>query len=153
MKLAIGSDHAAFELKRAINEYLKSLGHDVIDMGQSDANPRDDYALTAMKVAEAVVAGRADRGWLACGTGIGMSIAANKVPGIRAALVNELVSAKASREHNDSNVLVVGARLISEDTARQILDIWLSASFAGGRHIPRVAKYTEIEKKYSRHRL
>jgi ribose 5-phosphate isomerase B len=148
MKIAIGSDHAGFELKESISEYLKLLGHEVEDFGQFDSEPADNYPFTAMKVSEAVVNGQADRGFLCCGTGIGMSIAANKVPGVRAALVNDLFSAKASREHNDSNILVVGARLISDFMAKQILDIWLNTAFSAERHCARVAKYAEIEKKY-----
>jgi ribose 5-phosphate isomerase B len=151
VKIAIGSDHAAYEMKLAIEALLSELGHTYEDFGATtDARPADDYHLIAAEVALAVVQGRAERGILICGTGIGMSIAANKVPGAWAALCNDLFTARKSREHNDANILVMGARLIGADLAREIVRVWLAASYAGGRHAPRNANIARIEERFSR---
>ena len=150
MKIALGSDHAGFNLKCHMLCYIRSLGHEVIDMGQFDSEPSGDYPLVAAIVGKAVVENQVDRGWLVCGTGIGMSIAANKVPGVRATLANDLFSAQSSRQHNDSNVLVIGARLVTEYMAKKITNIWLETAFEGGRHVERNNKFTEIEKKYNK---
>lgn len=144
MKIAIGADHGGYALKEEIVALLKDLGHEVADFGCNCADSVDypDYALP---VAEKVASGEFDRGILICGTGVGMSIAANKVKGIRCALVHDLFTAKATREHNDSNVLAMGGRIIGPAVAREIVKIWLSTEFEGGRHQNRLNKIAAIE--------
>jgi ribose 5-phosphate isomerase B len=137
--IAIGADHAGYQLKDTLVVDLKSMGFDVLDMGtNSDASV--DYPDFGYAVAQAVIVGRAHRGVLVCGTGIGMSIAANRHPGIRAALCTHGVMARLAREHNDANVLVMGARIIGPEIARECLRQFLSVQYAGGRHDARVAK-------------
>ncbi len=145
MKIAMGSDHGGFSLKETLREYLLKKGIEIKDVGvfSEDSVDYPDYA---RKVGEIVAAGDADLGVLICGTGIGMSIAANKVDGIRCALCNDVYSAKMARGHNDANVLAMGARVIGRGTALMILDHFLSSTFEGGRHSTRVAKIMEIEK-------
>lgn len=136
--IAIGADHGAFALKQVIRDYLKERGYEVLDCGP-DSAASVDYPIYAKKVTDAVVSGRCERGILLCGTGIGMSIAANKVGGIRAALCSEPLSAKLTREHNDSNVLCMGARMIGEELAKEIANVWLSTAFSGDeRHKRRI---------------
>ena len=150
MKIAVGSDHAGYELKQSMARLLEELGHGCSDLGAfTNAQPAEDYPLIAVEVAETVAEGRADFGILMCGTGIGMSIAANKVPGARAALCNDLFTARKSREHNDANVLVIGARVVGEDLAKEIVRAWLETSYSGGRHARRNALLKKIEEKYS----
>lgn len=149
MKIAIGSDHGGFMLKSEILEHIQSKGYEVKDFG-CYSTESIDYPDVAHEVSEAVVKGGYDRGILICGTGIGISIAANKVPGIRAALCGDCFSAKASREHNDANVLAMGERVTGVGLAKMISDIWLTTEFEGGRHIRRVGKIGEIECKYSK---
>lgn len=139
MRVAIGSDHAGFEMKESLKEYVKSLGHEVEDFGAPSSDPVD-YPDIGYRVARDVASGRFDRGVLICGTGIGMSIVANKVPGVRAALVGDVETARLAREHNDANVLTLGARLIRLELAREIVRIFLDTGFAGGRHARRVEK-------------
>jgi len=147
MKIAIGADHAGFRLKREIVPLLKELGHEVEDFG-CDCEQSVDYPDYAIPVCERVVKGEADRGILICGTGIGMSIAANKVPGIRCALVHDLFSAKATREHNDSNVLALGERVVGPGLAQEIVRVWLETPFSQGeRHVNRVNKVMAIEQR------
>ena len=148
MKVAIASDHGGFVLKGKILEYLEKKGIEVKDMGTYQC-ASVDYPEFGEKVALAVVEGGFDRGICICGTGIGIGIAANKVPGIRAALCHDTFSARHSREHNDANVLCMGERVIGPGLAMDIVDIWLSTDFAGGRHAKRVDKITQIEKKYN----
>ena len=145
MKIAIASDHGGFHLKENIKEYLVELGHEVDDKG-CHSTESVDYPDYALLVAQDVAQGRAERGILICGTGIGMSIAANKVPGVRAALCHDTFSAKATREHNDSNVLCMGERVIGSGLAREIVATWLAGTFAGGRHARRVEKITAVER-------
>ncbi|MDS1030347.1 ribose 5-phosphate isomerase B [Bacillota bacterium LX-D] len=147
MKIAIGSDHGGYALKEKVVAYLQAKDVELTDFGTMGVDSVDypDYAL---KVAEAVAEGQYDRGILICGTGIGIGIAANKVPGIRAALCNDTFSARASREHNDANILTMGERVIGPGLALDIVDIWLKTEFAGGRHSRRIAKIKEIEQKY-----
>jgi uracil phosphoribosyltransferase len=141
MKIGIGSDHAGFEMKESLKAYLSSLGVEVTDFGcQSTAST--DYPDTGYPVARAVAASKVDKGILVCGTGIGMSIVANKVPGVRAALAGDVHVAKLSREHNNANVLALGARIISMDEAKAITKVFLETEFAGGRHARRVGKIT-----------
>ncbi len=137
MKIMIGADHAGFELKEKIAEHLRREGHDVLDIGTFSLDSVDypDYAFT---VARAVAQGTVDRGILLCGSGIGMSMAANRVPGVRAVLASEPYAAKMSRRHNDSNVLCLGGRFLGLDLALEIVHVWLAEPFEGGRHCRRL---------------
>lgn len=139
MKVIIGSDHGGFNLKSAIVQHLEDKGIDVKDVGPFDADSVD-YPDYAKPVAEVVQNGEYDRGILVCGTGIGMNIAANKYKGIRAALVHDTFSAHATREHNNSNILCMGERVIGAGLALDIVDIWLETEFEGGRHERRIEK-------------
>lgn len=146
MKLAIGCDHVALDLKKEILEYVESLGHEIEDLGPF-TDERTDYPIYGQKVAKAVANKKYDRGILICGTGVGISIAANKVKGIRAVCCSEPYSAKLSREHNDSNILAFGARVIGSELAKMIVKEWLDAEYEGGRHQRRVDMLAEIEEK------
>lgn len=146
MKIALGADHAGFELKEKVRAYLQKSGHQVQDEG-TVSNESVDYPDFAKKVGEDVVEKRADLGILVCGSGVGMSIAANKVPGVRAANVSSEYEAQYSREHNNANVLALGARIIDEPKAITIIDKWLNTPFAGGRHQRRVDKISAIERE------
>ena len=146
MKIALGSDHAGFELKEKLKQQLSAKGIAVDDRG-TNSTASCDYPDFARAVAEEVAAHGADLGILVCSTGIGMSIAANKVPGIRAAKVDTEFEAQRSREHNDANVLTLGATVINEDTAFKIVEKWLATSFEGGRHERRVDKIAAIERE------
>lgn len=137
-RVALGSDHAGFALKQEILGHLTAAGHDVLDLGSHSAE-RADYPVYGRKVAEAVAAGDVERGILVCGTGVGISIAANKVRGIRCVCCSEPYSALLSRQHNDSNVLALGARVVGPGLALEIVDAWLAGEFEGGRHADRVA--------------
>src|SRR6202790_3616781 len=143
--IAIGADHGGFDLKEALKPLIESLGLQVRDVGVHEAAPAD-YPDIALKVAQLVAAGTVARGVIIDGAGIGSCIAANKVPGIRAALCYDKASARNSREHNDSNVLTLGGRLLTANQAEDILRTWLTTPFAGGRHAARTQKITEIEK-------
>lgn len=149
MKIAIGSDHGGYGLKELIKKHLQEKGFDIKDFG-TDSTASTDYPDFAKAVGEAVVGGDFDRGILICGTGIGISIAANKIPGVRCALVGDCFSAKATRQHNDANIIALGERVVGPGLALEIVDTWLGAEFEGGRHQNRVDKITEIEKKYSK---
>ena len=144
MIVTIASDHAGFEQKQLLVDYLLGLGHDVIDRGPDDDN-RVDYPDFAAVVAHDVAEGRADRGVLVCGTGIGMAIAANKVAGIRAANVTTPEFAALSREHNDANVVTVSGRFVDDETNRRIVKTFLETEFGGGRHEGRVRKIAALE--------
>jgi ribose 5-phosphate isomerase B len=146
MRIAVGADHAGFALKERVRDYLESKGFEVEDLGPATLEPVD-YPDYAEKVAARVAAQEADFGVLMCGTGLGVAIAANKVPGIRAATCNDTLSAYFARAHNDANVLTMGGRLTDEATARKIVDIWLSTEFEGGRHARRVEKIGIINEK------
>lgn len=146
--IVIGSDHGGLNLKTALNSYLTRRGYEVTDAGtNSDASV--DYPDFGQKVAEAVISGQAELGILICGTGIGMSIAANKIPGIRAALVTDVFMARMAREHNNANILVLGGRVLDEQKACDLVGAWLDASFEGGRHQNRLDKITSLEQKYN----
>jgi len=147
--IALGSDHAGFTLKEDLKAYLAELGYAVVDCGASGTEPVD-YPDFALAVGELVAGRRAERGILVDGAGIGSSVAANKVPGVRAALCYDLATAVNSREHNDANVLTLGAGQIGTALARQIVRAWLETRFAGGRHARRVDKILEIERRYLR---
>jgi len=148
MKVAVGSDHAGFTLKQEVAESLRKEGYDVVDVGTNSTAPVD-YPDYAEKVALAVKDGRAERAVLICGSGVGACVAANKVPGIRAADAWNRDVARLSREHNDANVLCLGARFLSEEEALGIIDVWVSTGFDGGRHATRVAKISGLEAKGS----
>lgn len=145
MKVAIGADHGGYRLKEEIKGLLEDLGVDYKDFG-THSTESVDYPDVALPVAQSVADGLFDRGILICGTGIGIGIAANKVKGIRAALVHDTFSAHASREHNDANILTMGERVIGPGLARDIVTIWLATDFEGGRHERRVEKIMAIEK-------
>ena len=144
MKIAIGNDHVAVEMKREITEYLQSLGHEVVNYG-TDSSDRCDYPVYGEKVARAVAGGEAERGILICGTGVGISLAANRVRGIRAVVCSEPYSAALSRQHNNTNILAFGARVIGIELAKLIVKSWLDAEFEGGRHENRVRMLDEIK--------
>ncbi|MGX7265092.1 ribose 5-phosphate isomerase B [Enterococcus crotali] len=144
MRLAIGSDHVGFELKPIIIDYVKALGHEIEDFGP-DSSERTDYPLYGKKVAEEVASGKYDGGILICGTGVGISISANKVKGIRAVVCSEPYSAKLSKEHNNTNILAFGSRVVGSELAKMIVKEWLDATFEGGRHAKRVEMIRQIE--------
>ena len=145
MKIALGSDHAGFKHTEAILEELKRLGHEVEIFGAEDESPPTDYPDPARQVAECVADGTCERGILVCGTGIGMSIVANKVPGIRAATVHDEYTTIMSRAHNDANVLCLGARVVDAGLALSLTGLWLKTGYEGGRHKKRLAKIKKIE--------
>ena len=144
MKIAIGNDHVAVEMKREICAYLESLGHEVMNLG-TDTDERCDYPVYGERVGRAVAQGKADLGITVCGTGVGISLAAGRVPGIRAVVCSESYSAALSRRHNNTNVLSFGARVIGIETAKLIVKSWLEAEFEGGRHAKRVQMLEEIK--------
>lgn len=146
MKIALGSDHAGFPLKENVVIYINESGHTAKDFGVFDEESAD-YPDVAAAVVSAVRSGDVDRGILICGTGIGMSIAANKYPGIRAALCGEAYSARCAREHNDANILTMGARVIGPGLALNIVEVFLNTPFAGGRHSNRLQKISRIESR------
>lgn len=145
MKITIGSDHGAVKLKEEVKKVLVEMNVEVSDIG-TFGTEAVDYPDIAEKVAKSVVSGEADRGIVLCGTGIGISIAANKIKGIRAALCHDIFSAKMSREHNDANILAMGERVIGFGPAREIVKAWITTEFAGDRHLRRVNKITALEK-------
>lgn len=144
MKIGIGCDHAGLELKLELITLLKEMGIDCIDYG-TDAPKSVDYPDFGEKVSGAVSSGGLERGILICGTGIGMSIVANKFPGIRASLCNDLFTAKMSRMHNDANILVIGGRVVGKDLAKEIVRVWFTTPFEAGRHLNRLNKIIHIE--------
>ncbi len=144
MKIVIASDHGGFELKQHIMTYLNELGHEYTDLGCFDAASMD-YPDIAFPAAEAVASGEYERGILICGTGIGVSICANKVIGVRCALCGDVLSAELTRLHNDSNMLAMGGRIIGVETAKAIVRAWLGTEFLGGRHARRLAKIAAYE--------
>jgi len=148
MKIAIGADHAGFELKQDLVKHLEGMGHQVQDVGTYNSEA-SDYPLSAEKVAKLVSAKQADRGIVACGNGIGMCIAANKVPGVRCALVFTEKMARDTRDHNDSNVLSLAGRDLPAETNIRLVDAWLSTPYSQGeRHTRRIQEITAIEKEY-----
>ena len=144
MKIVVASDHAGVELRQEMADEARALGHEVTDLGPAPG-VAIDYPVNGAKVGRLVAAGEYDLGMLVCGTGVGISIAANKVPGIRAVVCSEPFSARLSRQHNDSNVLAVGARVVGPGLARMIVNQWLTAEFEGGRHARRVALIEDPE--------
>ena len=144
MKLAIGNDHVAVEMKKEIKAYLEAKGIEMVDVG-TNSTERFNYPISGYKVAQMVAAGEVDGGVLICGTGVGISLAANKVKGIRACVCSEPYSAKLSKQHNNTNLIAFGARVIGVETAKMIVDEWLNAEYEGGRHQVRVDMIAEIE--------
>lgn len=144
MKIGIGNDHVAVELKGIIKEHLETQGYEVIDYGTNSVE-RFDYPVSGYRVGCAVASGEVDLGVLICGTGVGISLAANKVHGARACVCSEPYSAKLSREHNDTNIIAFGARVVGPELAKMIVDAWLGAAFEGGRHQRRIDMLAEIE--------
>ena len=145
MKIAIGNDHTAVELKKHISKYLEAKGYTVVNLG-ADTDESSDYPLFGEKVGKAVASGECDLGVAICGTGIGISIAANKIKGIRAAVCSEPYSARLTRQHNNANIIAFGARVVTTEMAEKIVDEFLNAEFEGGRHQRRVDMISEIEK-------
>lgn len=144
MKIAIGNDHVAVGMKNHITEYLTAKGYEIVNFG-TDTSERCDYPVYGKKVAEAVVSGECELGILICGTGIGISVAANKVKGIRAAVCSEPYSARLTRQHNNANIIAFGARVVGEATAEMIVDEFLNAEYEGGRHQTRIDMISVIE--------
>ena len=144
MKLGIGNDHVGYEMKLEIKAYLEAKGHEVIDYG-AYSSERSDYPVYGEKVARAIVSGECEAGILICGTGVGISVSANKVHGIRAAVCSEPVTAALSKRHNNANIIAFGARIVGIEMAKAIVDAWLEAEFEGGRHAHRVALMMDIE--------
>jgi ribose 5-phosphate isomerase B len=149
--IALGADHAGFQVKEALKAWLIEQGYQVVDYG-THSPESVDYPDYAAEVAEAVADQKVERGVLVCGTGIGMAITANKVAGVRAALCSDLYTARASREHNDANVLALGGRLMGPEMALDILRMWLATDFAGGRHRRRVDKIADLERRHAARR-
>lgn len=144
MRIGIGNDHVAIELKNAIKEHLEQQGYEVVDFG-TNSPERFDYPISGYKVGKTVASGDVDLGVLICGTGVGISLAANKVHGIRACVCSDPYSAKLSREHNNTNIIAFGARVVGPELAKMIVDEWLGATFQGGRHQRRIDMLAEIE--------
>jgi ribose 5-phosphate isomerase B len=144
--IAVASDHAGFDLKEALKRDLLAAGHDVLDLG-AHSTASVDYPDFGQAMGDVIASGRAERGVLVCGSGIGISIAANRNPKVRAALAHDVVSARLSREHNDANVVAFGQRLIDVEIAREALKVFLSTPFEGGRHAGRVAKLSKDKVK------
>jgi len=145
MKIAIGNDHGGVELKRHLVQYLEGKGFEVANFG-SDVTESTDYPIYAERVSKAVVSGECDKGILICGTGIGISISANKIHGVRCALCSEPVSAQLARQHNDANIVAMGARTIGPVMAEGIVDVFLNTEFQGGRHQRRVDKIMMLDR-------
>ncbi len=145
MKIALGSDHAGFALKNRIAERMRGAGHEIVDLG-CDSEESCDYPEFSSAVGRAVAAGDCERGITVCGTGIGNCMAANKVPGVRAALIHDRYTAAMSREHNDANVFCAGARVLGTDLIIELAKLWLQTEFPGGRHARRVEKINKLDK-------
>ena len=146
MKIALGADHAGFELKEKIKAFLTEEGHEVLDLG-CFSKESVDYPIYGVKVARALLKGEAERGVLVCGTGLGMSMVANRFPGIRAALCHEPFTARMSRLHNDANILVLGGRVIGDVLALEMVKVFLETPFEGGRHQRRINQIDELTKE------
>lgn len=147
MKIAIGNDHAAVEMKMEIQTYLEELGHEVLNYG-TDTNESCDYPTYGEIVGHAVTEGKADCGVLICGTGVGISIAANKVKGVRAAVCSDTTTARLVKEHNNANIIAFGERIVGVETAKDIVKAYLDAQFLGGRHAKRVEMISELESRF-----
>lgn len=150
MKIGLGCDHGGYNLKLEIIKHLEAKGIECVDYGTNNAEESVDYPIYGQKVAEAVVAKEVDYGIVCCGTGIGISLAANKVPGIRCAVVSDVFSAKMSKAHNNANMLALGERVLGKGLALELVDAWLNTEFEGDRHLRRVNLIGDIEKKYNK---
>lgn len=149
MRIAIGADHAGFTMKQDLAEKLRGMGHEVLDLGAHSHNSTDDYPDFADAVGRAIIEGKAERGVLICGSGVGVSVAANKIPGIRAAVCHDCYSAHQGVEHDNMNVLVLGSRIIGIELARDLIRTYLAAQFTGEeRHLRRLGKVDAIERRY-----
>ena len=147
IKIALASDHGGFNLKSKIKDYLQSNGYEISDFG-TDSTESCDYPDYALPAAEEVASGKCDRGIIVCTTGVGVSIVANKVPGVRCALCQDEYCAEFTRRHNNANVLALGGKVVTEEIALKLVDIFLNTEFEGGKHQRRVEKITAVEKKY-----
>ena len=145
MKIALASDHRGFDFKKRVADMLIQMGHTVKDFGTTTSTESVDYPDYGLKAARAVGSGECERGILVCGTGIGMSLVANKVKGVRAAVCHNLYTVEMSRRHNDSNILCIGADIVDEELLEQKLKLWLETPFEGGRHARRIEKVMDIE--------
>lgn len=150
MKVGFGCDHTGFALKEELMEYLSQKGYECVDYNLPEEKIRVDYPVPGRRVAEAVASGQVEKGVLVCGTGIGISLAANKVPGIRAAVVSEPVSASLATRHNNANIISMGARIVGVEMAKAIVDAFFDSTFEGGRHAGRVEMIMDIEKDYGK---
>lgn len=148
MKIIIGSDHLGFALKEDLKAHLGSLGHETIDVGTHSGDDPIDYPDIAVALAERVARGETDRGILICGTGIGMAMVANKVPGVRAACCHDPYSAERARKSNDAQVMTLGAQVVAPTLARTLVDHWLASEFAGGRSAPKVEKIKAVDERF-----
>ena len=148
MKILIGCDHNAYDLKESLKTYLKGLGHDVVDVGCNSASTPVDYPDIALELAQRIAAGETDRGILICGTGLGMAIAANKVPGVRAATAHDPYSAERIRKSNDAQIITFGSQIIAPTLAKLLVDHWLASEFQGGRSASKVEKIKAIDAHY-----
>jgi len=148
MKILIGSDHLGFALKADLKAYISALHHEIVDIGCANGEIAVAYPDVALILAERIAAGETDRGILICGTGIGMAIAANKVPGVRAACCHDPYSAERARKSNDAQILTMGAQVVAPTLARILIDHWLASEFSGGRSLPKVEKLNGIDAKY-----
>lgn len=146
MRIGIGNDHSALDLKAEVVEYIKAQGHEVVDYG-TNSTESCDYPVYGEIVGKAVASGEVEKGILICGTGLGISLAANKVPGVRAAVCSEPYTARMSRAHNDCNILAFGARVVGSELAKMIVEVWLNTEFEGGRHQRRVDMIMDVEKR------
>jgi ribose 5-phosphate isomerase B len=152
MKIGFGCDHAGVELKQTLMDFLKEMGHECVDYGNYDPNDRaDDYPEFGRKVGEAIMRGEVEKGVLICGTGVGISLAANKIPGIRACVCSEPYSARMSVQHNNANIISLGARVVGRELAKEIVSAFFNSEFEGVRHARRVQMITDIEETYSIH--
>ena len=150
MKIIIGSDHFGYDLKEEIKEYLADLGHETEDVGCENAVDPIDYPDIAVNLSEQIADGKFDRGILVCGTGIGMAMVANKIPGVRAACAHDPFSAERARKSNDAQVLALGSQVVGRALARSLVDHWLASEFQGGRSLPKVAKIKALDEQYHR---
>jgi ribose 5-phosphate isomerase B len=149
VNIVIGSDHIGLDLKDLLKEYVEAQGYVCDDLGTYSHDPVD-YPDVALKVAEDIAAGKHERGILICGTGIGMAIAANKVPGVRAAQAHDVYSAERARKSNDAQIITLGAQVVGLELAKSLIDVWLRSEFGGGRSAPKVAKINAIDERYRR---
>ncbi|MGH9877845.1 MAG: ribose 5-phosphate isomerase B [Nitrososphaerales archaeon] len=147
MKIVMGSDHYGYALKENLKAHLKELGHEPVDLGCDSPDVPVDYPDVAIEVAESIARGEYERGILVCGTGIGMAIVANKIPGVRAACCHDPYSAERARKSNDAQIITMGAQVIAPTLGRQLLDYWLASEFAGGRSAPKVEKIKALDRR------